>query len=347
VEKGPVEVGEDACASVDYQRRMDVARNHTATHLLHSELRYILGGHVQQAGSLVAPDRLRFDFTHSAMLTQDELDAVSGSVNDAILLDYPIVTTETSYREAVDDGVIALFGEKYGDRVRVLDIGWPVEPFSRELCGGTHVRSTGQIGLFHIVSEQSIGAGVRRIEAVTGRGAVDLVLRQLGVLGRTSAYLGTSPDEVDRRVLSLMDELQDARKQVARLEELTARQEFEALMAQTEVVADTSLLSARVEAPSVEVLREMTDWARDRLGSGVVVLGTVLSGRPVLVAAVTPDLVERGADAVQLVRRIARLVKGGGGGKPTLAQAGGRDPAPLNDALAQARTLLEEMMGQP
>ena len=347
VKKGRPHVGDDAWAAVDFQRRMDVARNHSATHLLHGELRYILGEHVQQAGSLVAPDRLRFDFTHSAMLTEDELDTVSRSVNDAILLDYPVLTGETSYREAVDDGVIALFGEKYGDRVRVLNIGWPEEPFSRELCGGTHVQTTGQIGLFHIVSEQSIGAGVRRIEAVTGRAAVDLVLRQLGVLGRTSAYLGVSPDEVDRKVLGLMDEIQDTRKEIGRLEEITARQEFEALLAQTEAVGDTSLLSARVSAPSVEVLRQMTDWARDRLGSGVVVLGTVLSGRPVLVAAVTPDLVERGADAVKLVRGIAYLVKGGGGGKPTLAQAGGRDPGPLNDALGHARKLLEDMMGQP
>ncbi len=346
VTKGNPSVGDDAWALVDYERRLDIARNHTATHLLQSELRYSLGEHVQQAGSLVGPERLRFDFTHPARLTQDELDTVARSVNDAILLNYPVLASESDYRQALSEGAIALFGEKYGDQVRVLRIGWPGEPFSQELCGGTHVQTTVEIGLFHIVSEQSIGAGTRRIEAVTGRWAVDLALRQLGVLGRAGAYLGASPDEVDRKVLGLIDELQSARKEIQRLEELTARQGFESLMGQTQSVGDVSLLSARVSAPGVEVLRQMTDWARDRLGSGVVVLGTVVDGRPLLIAAVTPDLVDRGADAVQLVRGLARVVKGGGGGRPTLAQAGGRDAGQLDDALSQARPLLAQMLRQ-
>ena len=339
-------VNQDAWAYVDFQKRLDIARNHTATHLLHSELRYILGEQVQQAGSYVGSDRLRFDFAHSAMLTQDELDTVSRSVNDAVLLDYPVEVHEARYRDAIEDGVIALFGEKYGDQVRILSIGWPEDPFSRELCGGTHVGTTGEIGMFYIVSEQSIGAGVRRIEAVTGRAAVDLVLDHLGVLGRASAYLGVPAADTDRKILALMDELQNARREIGRLQELTARQEFEALIGQTRTVGDVALLSARVTAPNVDVLRQMTDWARDRLGSGVVVLGTVVSGRPVLVAAVTPDLVERGADAAKLVRGMAKLVKGGGGGKATLAQAGGRDPGRLDEALGRASTLLEDMMGR-
>jgi len=347
VRTGAPRVGDAAWAVVDFQGRLDTARNHTATHLLHSELRYILGEQVQQAGSYVGPDRLRFDFTHSAMLTQDELDTVSRSVNDAVLLDYPVVVREARYRDAIEDGVIALFGEKYGDEVRVLSIGWPEEPFSRELCGGTHVQTTGEIGLFYIVSEQGIGAGVRRIEAVSGRAAVELVLDHLGVLGRASAYLGVPAAETDRKVLSLMEELQNTRREIGRLQELTARQEFETLIGQTRAVGDVPLLSARVSASNVDVLRQMTDWARDRLGSGVVVLGTVVSGRPLLVAAVTPDLIDRGADAVKLIRGIAKLVKGGGGGRPTLAQAGGRDPSHLDDALARAGALLEEMMELP
>jgi alanyl-tRNA synthetase len=346
VRSGEPRVDDNAWAIVDYERRLAIARNHTATHLLHSELRYILGEQVQQAGSYVGPDRLRFDFTHSAMLTQDELDSVSRSVNDAILLDYPVEVHEARYRQALEEGVIALFGEKYGDDVRVLSIGWPDEPFSRELCGGTHVLSTCEIGLFYITSEQSIGAGVRRIEAVTGRAAVDLALDQLGVLGRAGAYLGVPPVEVDRKVLTLLDELQVARREVDRLQEVTARQQFEALIGQTRSVADVRLLSARVSAPSADVLRQMTDWARDRLGSGVVVLGTVVGGRPLLVAAVTPDLVERGANAATLVRGMAKLVKGGGGGRATLAQAGGRDPARLDDALRAADRLLADMLGR-
>ncbi|HEY66786.1 MAG TPA: alanine--tRNA ligase [Thermoflexia bacterium] len=344
VKQGRPRVGDTAWAVVDYERRMDIARNHTATHLLHSELRYILGEHVQQAGSLVAPDRLRFDFTHPAMLTQDELDAVARSVNDAILVNYPVEVVEKPYHQAVQEGAIALFGEKYGDVVRVVCIGWPGEPFSQELCGGTHVNETGEIGLFHIVSEEGVGAGVRRIEAVTGRGAVDLVERQLGVLQRTAAYMGVSPDEVDRKVLSLLDELQGARKEITRLQEQLARREFEALLGQIQSVAGVSLLSARVTAPSMEVLREMTDWFRDRLGSGVVVLGTVLGERPALVAAVTPDLVKRGVNAARLVRGLARIVGGGGGGRPTLAQAGGRDPSRLDEALRQAPHMLEEQL---
>ncbi|MDY7078306.1 MAG: alanine--tRNA ligase [Chloroflexota bacterium] len=345
VKQGRPRVGDGVWAVVDYARRMDIARNHTATHILHSELRYVLGEHVQQAGSLVTPVRLRFDFTHPAMLTEDELDLVTRSVNDAILVNYPVDASEERYRQAVSEGVIALFGEKYGDVVRVLRIGWPDEPFSQELCGGTHLHETGEIGLFHIVSEEGVGAGVRRIEAVTGRGAVDMVERQLGVLKRTGAYLGVSPDEVDRKALGLLGDLQSARKEVARLQEQLARREFEMLLGQVESVAGVSLLSAQVTAPSIEVLREMTDWFRDRLGSGVVVLGTVLGERPAFVAAVTPDLVERGLDASKLVRGIARIVGGGGGGKPTLAQAGGRDAGRLGEALHQAPRMLEEMLG--
>ncbi|MBL7064521.1 MAG: alanine--tRNA ligase [Anaerolineae bacterium] len=344
ITKGRPRVGDVVWAVVDYEQRMDIARNHTATHLLHSELRYVLGEHVQQAGSLVAPDRLRFDFTHPAMLTQDELDAVSRSVNDAILVNYPLDVTEEGYRHAVSEGVLAFFGEKYGDIVRVVRTGWPGEPFSQELCGGTHVNGTGEISLFHIVSEEGVGAGVRRIEAVTGRVAVELVERQLGILRNAAAYLGVSADEVDRKVLGLLDELQAARKEITRLQKQLARREFETLLEQVQSVAGVSLLSARVSAPSMEVLREMTDWFRDRLGSGVVVLGTVLGGRPAFVAAVTSDLVKRGVDATELVRAMARIVGGGGGGKPSLAQAGGRDPSRLNEALRRVSHMLEETL---
>ena len=343
---GRPRVGDRVWAVVDYDRRISTARNHTATHLLHSELRYILGEHVQQAGSLVTPERLRFDFTHPTMLTEEELDAITLSVNDAILVNYPVITTEEPYRQAIDEGVIALFGEKYGDVVRVVRVGWPEQPFSQELCGGTHVEETGEIGLFHIVSEEGVGAGVRRIEAVTGRVAVQLVEQQINALKRAAAYIGAAPEEIDRRTLNLLGELRAARKEIQRLQEKLARQEFEALLSKVEEVEGVPLLSAQVSAPAEEVLREMTDWFRDRLGSGVVVLGAVLGERPRLVAAVTPDWVQRGVDAVKLVRPLSKVIGGGGGGQPTLAQAGGRDASRLGEALEQAAEVLREMLGE-
>jgi alanyl-tRNA synthetase len=334
VRRGRPRVEDPVWAMVDAARRVDIARNHTATHLLHSELRYILGEHVQQAGSLVAPDRLRFDFTHGAMLTQDELDAVEQSVNDAILANYPLVSEHVGYQEAVSAGAMALFGEKYGDEVRVVKIGVPEEPFSQELCGGTHIHQTGEIGLFRVVSEGSVGAGVRRIEAVTGRAAQQLVQKRLGVLDATASHLGATPEEVDRAVLRLLGELHQQQKELAELRREVARMEYESLLQQVQQVEDVQVLAARVQAADVETLREMTDWLRNRLGSVVIVLGTVIDEKPNFVAAITPDLVERGLQAGALIKRVARVVGGGGGGRPTLAQAGGRDPQRLDDALA-------------
>jgi alanyl-tRNA synthetase len=344
VTKGRPEVGDRVLAAVDRQRRMDIARNHTATHLLQRALRHTLGDHVQQAGSLVAPDRLRFDFTHPAMLTPEELEAVTQEVNDAILSNYPVESSRRPYREALNEGVIALFGEKYGDVVRVLRVGDADQPFSRELCGGTHVSETGEIGLFHIISQESIGAGVRRIEAVTGRGAVDYVGRQLDRLKSAAAHLGVPLQDVERRAVELQEELAQAHKEIQRLRQRLAHRAFETLLGQVETVAGVPMVAARVDASSMDALREMTDWFRDRLHSGVFVLGTVLDGRPAFVASVTPDVVERGADAVEIVRGLGRVVGGGGGGRPTMAQAGGSDPTKLDQALAGAAGILKEQL---
>ncbi len=344
VESGQPRVGDDVWAIVDYERRMDIARNHTATHLLHNELRYVLGQHVQQAGSLVAPERLRFDFTHPAPLTPAEMEQVVYLVNEAILLNYPVTWRNEPYRQALDEGVIALFGEKYGEVVRVLRVGWPDEPYSQELCGGTHIDETGEIGSFYVTAEQGIGAGVRRIEAVTGRGAVEWVQHHMHTLGAAAGHLQSQPEEVERKVVELLDELQAARRENARLQHELARSRFVDLLERVVHVAGVPLLAAQVEAPDVDMLREMCDWYRDRVRSGVAVLGTLVDGRPALVAAVTPDLVERGVDAVRLVRGVARVVGGGGGGRPTLAQAGGKDADRLAEALAQAPQLLQEAL---
>ena len=345
VEKGVPRAGDPVRAAVDGERRMDIARNHTATHLLQRALRHVLGDHVQQAGSLVAPDRLRFDFTHPAMLSPQDLDQVTRQVNEAILANYPVASSEQPYRRAIEAGVIALFGEKYGDTVRVLRVGPSEQPFSRELCGGTHVTETGEIGTFHIVSQESVGAGVRRIEAVTGRGAVDYVEGQLDLLQRVAARLGVPPEDLEGRVERLQDELGAAHREIQRLEQRLARDEFESLLHDVERVDGVSVVAARVEAPSVDALREMTDWFRDRLDSGVFVLGTIMDGRPALVASVTPDVVDRGADAVGIVRRMGQIVGGGGGGRPTMAQAGGSDPGKLDEALSQAAQIIREQLG--
>jgi alanyl-tRNA synthetase len=344
VTRGRPAVEDPVWAIVDAGRRMDIARNHTATHLLHSELRYILGEHVQQAGSLVAPERLRFDFTHGAMLTQDELDEVEQSVNDAILANYPLEVEHTKYQRAVAAGAMALFGEKYGEEVRVINIGVPGEPFSRELCGGTHVRQTSEIGLFRIVSEGSVGAGVRRIEAVTGRAAQQLVQKRLGVLDAAATHLGTQPEEVDRAVLRLMGEMHDRQKEIAALRRELAELEFEKLLQEVQDVAGIRVLAARVQVADAELLREMTDWLRNRLGSVVIVLGAVIDEKPSFVAAVTPDLVDRGLKAGTLIQQVARVVGGGGGGRPTLAQAGGRDANRLDEALAQVPKAVSSLL---
>jgi len=346
VVQGMPRAGDETWVVVDFERRYDTMRNHTATHLLHSELRYILGEHVQQAGSLVTPERLRFDFTHTAMLTEDELTAVEQSVNDAILANYPVQAEWMSYDEALELGAMALFNEKYGDRVRVIKIGFPEEPFSVELCGGTHVSRTSELGLFHIVSETSIGAGIRRIEAVTGHGAQRLVQDSLARLQRISSFLGVPEEQTDRRVLSLLDELNTLHKEVTRLRQALAQRDFETLLGRVVDVDGVKVLAAQVEATDMETMRQMSDWFRNRLGSGAIVLGAAINGKPSFVAAVTPDLVKRGVHAGALVKEVAQVVGGGGGGKPTLAQAGGRDLSRMADALAVVRPWVERKLAR-
>jgi alanyl-tRNA synthetase len=341
VKVGAPRQGDQAWAGVDQDRRWDIMRNHTATHLLHSELRYFLGEHVRQAGSLVAPDRLRFDFTHHGMLTQEELARVTRSVNEAILANYEVRVEYMEREAAIQAGAMALFGEKYGATVRAIQIGEP-EAFSFELCGGTHVPETADIGPFLIVSEEAAAAGVRRVEAVTGRAAFDLLQQRLGALENVATYLKANPAEVDRKVLALLDEQQSAQKEIARLRRELAQREFETLLSQVESVNGVPVLAAAVKDVDADTLREMTDWFRARTPSGVAVLGSVQGNRPHFVASVTDDLVRRGLDAGKLVKVVAKVVGGGGGGKPTLAQAGGKDPSRLSEALAQVKPTVME-----
>jgi alanyl-tRNA synthetase len=340
---GNPRAGDSVHAHVDEDRRWDIMRNHTATHLLHSELRYVLGEHVRQAGSLVAPDRLRFDFTHNGMLTQEQLAQISRSVNEAILANYVVGVEYLPREKAVKSGAMALFGEKYGEVVRTIKIGEP-ETFSYELCGGTHVPETADIGPFVVVSEEAAAAGIRRIEAVTGRGAFDVITQRLAVLENAASYLKATPNDLDRKVLNLMDEAQTAHKEIARLRRELAQRDLETLLAKPADVKGVPVFAGQLSHADADTLREMTDRFRQRVPSGVMVLGAVVGGKPNLIAAVTDDLTARGLDAVQIVKSVASVVGGGGGGKPTLAQAGGKDPARLGEALAQTKSIVAELL---
>lgn len=332
--------GDKAIASVDVQRRVDIMRNHTATHLLHFELRSILGEHARQAGSLVAPDRLRFDFTHPQALTNEQIKRVEAGVNFNILGNYPMEIRFKSLQTAIDEGAMALFGEKYGETVRTITIDRPTgqnnqfDTFSYELCGGTHVGETGNIGLFLITSESSVGAGLRRIEAVTGRGAYELVQKRFRALDEVASILDTSPDLLPEKTKSLTADLVESRKEISKMRREMASTEFEGSLEATPLVAGVPVLTAILPGSDADTLRQMTDRFRQSNPSGVIVLGTELKGRPLLVAAVTEDLVERGLHAGELAKIVAEPLGGSGGGKPDLAQAGGKDASKMEEALA-------------
>ncbi len=344
VAEGQVAVNDAVVARVDEELRRDTMRNHTATHLLHAALRRVLGTHVRQAGSLVAPDRLRFDFTHLEALKPEELDEVQRIVNAKIRADLTVTTRQASFDDAMSEGIIAFFDEKYGDVVRVVESFEDGERFSGELCGGTHCSATGQIGLFLIVGESSIGAGMRRIEALTGRGAGAYVGERLSALESASARLGASPADLEPKVASLLADLESERKRVQALERALAGPAAEALAADAETIEGVSVLAARVDAPSQEAIRHMGDVLRQRLGSGVIVLGTVLNGRPTFMAMVTPDLVKRGVHAGKIVKQVASAAGGGGGGRAEMAQGGGTDASKLDEALTTVKPLVREAL---
>jgi len=344
VVKGQVRPGMKAEAVVDVERRRDIARNHTATHLLHHALRSILGPHVQQAGSLVAPDRLRFDFTHPRPLSPEEVRQVEAQVNEFILANHPVRISRSAYREALEEGGIALFEEKYGDVVRVVSILDGEQPFSRELCGGIHCRATGEIGHFLVTAESSVAAGVRRIEAVTGHTAVKLVRQRWDCLQEAAERLACGHDEVPVRIEALQRELRERERELEGMRRQRMQMEFESLLDQVREVDGVSVLAAVVEAPDRATLRQMSDWFRQRVTPGVAVVGAEIEGRPALLAAVTPDLVDRGLRADWLIREVARVLGGGGGGRATLAEGGGGDPTKLGEAVARAPILVAERL---
>jgi alanyl-tRNA synthetase len=343
VEHGQPKVGDAAIASVDAQRRRDIMRNHTATHLLHAELHAVLGSHARQAGSLVAPDRLRFDFTHPEAVTPVQLERIEAGVNRSILDNYRLKITLKPREQAIAEGAMALFGEKYGETVRTIAIG-DAEPFSYELCGGTHVSETGDIGIFLITSEGSAAAGVRRIEAVTGRGAYELVQRRFQALKETAYWLSATPEEVPEKVQDVMDSLDRSRKQIAALRQDLALAEFNQQLQKVSQSGGAAFLAAILPDADADALRRMADLFRQRYPSGAVVLGSAVDDRPVLIAAVTEDLVKRGLLAGDLVKVAAERVGGSGGGRPALAQAGGKDASRLPEAMQAAQDFFNQKM---
>jgi alanyl-tRNA synthetase len=308
-------------------------RNHTATHLLHAGLRAVLGDHARQAGSLVAPDRLRFDFTHPEALSTGQIEQIETGVNRAILDGYVLNITYKPLQQAIGEGAMALFGEKYAETVRTISIGGP-DPFSYELCGGTHVDETGDIGLFLILSESSAAAGIRRIEAVTGRRAYELVQRRFKALKEAAGLLAAIPEETPVKIKYLLDDLASQRKQIGVLRRDLALTEFTRRLEEIPAVRGVPILAVSLPGADADTLRQMADRFRQRYPSGVAVLASAIEGRPVIIAAVTDDLVKRGLHAGELVKHVAAPLGGGGGGKPTLAQAGGKDASQLEAALA-------------
>jgi alanyl-tRNA synthetase len=345
VQHGRPQVGDTVIAAVDAQRRRDIMRNHTATHLMHAELRAVLGEHARQAGSLVAPDRLRFDFTHSQSVTPEELERIEAGVNRRIMENYRLNIQFKPLQQAIEEGATALFGEKYAETVRNITIGEP-ETFSNELCGGTHVDETGDIGLFLITSEGSAAAGIRRIEAVTGRGAYDLVQRRFQALEQASSLLTTTPDELPAKVQDLLAELDGLRRRMGKLRDQLASAEFAQRLESVPSVKGVPVLTAIISGATPDTLRTLSDHFRQRYPSGVAVLASVgEAGRPVVIAAITQDLVERGLRAGDLVGYVAGFLGGGGGGRPTLAQAGGKDASRLDEALASVSGWVGEKLG--
>ncbi len=343
VVEGTPQTNSEATASVDEERRWDIMRNHTATHLLHAQLRALLGSHVQQRGSLVAPDRLRFDFSHDSALSGEEIQALVNHINDAILANMPVIVVEKDLQTARNEGAMALFGEKYGERVRTITIENHGKRYSYELCGGTHVPATAVIGSFVISGESSVAQGIRRIEALTGHGAQHFVSRQMAALRRTASQLGATPEQLGERVESLRSEVTQARQESMRLRRNLARLEFERLLDKTDTIGGIKVLIAEVQPTTTDTLREMTDWFRDKVKQGVIVLGMANDGKPQLIAAVSDDLTKR-VHAGNLIKAIAPVVGGGGGGRPNMAQAGGKDASKLGEALTQARSWISEAL---
>ncbi len=337
--EGTLSLG-DVTSSVSDTVRKSTERNHTATHLLHKALKMVLGNHVNQAGSLVLPDKLRFDFNHFEAMTQEEIKAVENIVNEEILKAIPVNTDVMSMKEAKNSGAMALFDEKYGEEVRVLTIG----EFSKELCGGTHVRNTGEIGLFKITQEAGIASGVRRIEGITGFNSIKYMNIETETLKEIQDLLKTSKNEMLSKVKGLLQEVKSLQKQMDEERKAESLSHVDDLLKLKEDVDGVTLVKAGVDGLSMGDLRDLTEKILDRLQSGVVVLGTVLDDKVNFSIMISKDLVARGLHAGKIIKEMASLAGGGGGGRPDMAQAGGKLPEKKNEALEIVNSLLKKQL---
>ncbi|MFO7265108.1 MAG: alanine--tRNA ligase [Bacillota bacterium] len=340
ITSGRIRVGDVVLATVDEKTRVATMRHHTATHLLHAALQEVLGEHALQAGSLVAPDRLRFDFTHFEPLTPEQLATIERIVNEKIMAALPVTWEEMPLEQARRLGAKALFGEKYGEIVRVVRIG----DYSLELCGGTHMNNSGEIGPFKIVSEGSVAAGVRRIEALAGEPAWRYIAERDELVRAVARRLQVAPAQVEEKLESVLLQLRQTERERDELRRQLAALQAERLLAQAERVDGVAILTAAVDGVDGDELLAMGDTLRDRLGEGVVVLGTASGGKALFVAMVTPGLVQLGVHAGHIVREAATVAEGGGGGQPHMARAGGKNPAKLADALARAKAVAREQV---
>jgi alanyl-tRNA synthetase len=341
VARETLRVGDMVTAVVDAERRNAIMRNHTATHLLHAALRSTLGPHVKQAGSLVAPDRLRFDFSHYAALGEQDLLDIEDLVNQHILLNEPMLTEVMDLDAAVNSGAMALFGEKYGDKVRVVAVA--DGSYSKELCGGTHVHRTGDIGLFKVTSEGSVSAGTRRIEAVTGTGVLENLRKASETLSLLGGALRAKPEGLLEAAEKLAESEKKLRKQLEAQQMKRAASEAGDLVGRAREVKGVRVIAERVEVTDRAALRQMVDSLRPRLNSGVIVLGNSTDGKVSLIVGVTKDLTDR-LDAGKIVKAAAAIVGGGGGGRKDLAEAGGTKPEKLDESLQAVASIIEQML---
>ena len=342
VRRGTPSVESVVLVSVDIAARRATMRNHTGTHLLHTALRTILGDKVHQSGSAVDPERMRFDINFPRPLKNAELLQIEALVNHYIAEEYPVIKRIKTLDEAKADGAMALFGEKYGSEVRTIEIADNRGRVSYELCGGTHLDNTAEIGSFYITSESSVAAGIRRIEAVTGEKAYSWARERLTLLNEAAAFLESSPFELLSKTTLLENRLKEFDKELELLRAQGAQAEFSKRLQSIQEVAGVHVLSAIIPNADADALRNLTDQFRQQHPSGVVVLGTVSHNKPMLIAAVTPDLIARGIKAGDLIKRAAAVVGGGGGGRPDMAQAGGKDPDKLSEALDQVSAFIRE-----
>lgn len=339
VMQGVLNSGDVVEGIVDGNTRLATTRHHSATHLLQAALRSVLGEHVQQAGSLVTPERLRFDFTHFSAMSAEEIQKVEDRLNDAVLANLPVAAAEMSIEAAKSSGATALFGEKYGEVVRVVSMG----DFSKELCGGTHVRATGEIGLVKIVSEGGIGAGLRRIEAVAGTEALAYMRSLNEQIQDIALSLKAQPSDLAKRVQGMMNQVKDLEREVQQLTSKLAKSEVEGLLERVKDVEGVPVLAAKVQAQDMDSLRNMADLLKDKLKTGVLVLGAAAEGKVNWVTVVAPQGLS-GLHAGQIIKEVAKITGGGGGGRPDMAQAGGKEPAKLGEALDQVPAIIKTFL---